>query len=143
MSDNATPSYVELSGQTYTLFVDAIASANHRALGYAKSLYEIVSRPYASSAVETNVRENFERAHQIVELTVNELQASGQKNAEFAEKVASHGAKLQDSWTHSMRGVLKTGLSNITYVKDAAETSFDGFAKRVEEMQSRTTVSAN
>jgi hypothetical protein len=143
MSENATPSYVELSGQTYTLFVDAIAAANHRTLGYMKSLYEIASRPYASSAVETNVRENFERAHQIVELTVNELQATGQKNAEFAEKVAAHGAKLQDSWTHSLRGVLKSGLSNITYVKDTAETSFDGFAKRVEEMQSRTTVSAN
>jgi hypothetical protein len=134
-----TPSYVELSSQTYTLFVDAVASANHRALGYAKSLYEIASRPYASSAVETSVRENFERAHQIVELTVNELQVAGQKNAEFAERLASHGAKLQDSWTQTLRGLLKTGISNLTYVKDAAETSFDGFAKRVEEMQSRAT----
>ena len=102
------------------------------------------SRPYASSAVETNVRENFERAHQIVELSVNELQTSGQKGAEFAEKLAAHGAKLQDSWSHTLLGLLRTGISNMTYVKDAAETSFDGFAKRVEEMQSRaTTVSAN
>jgi hypothetical protein len=138
-----TPSYVELSGQTYSLFVDAIASANQRYLGYVKSMYEIVSRPYASSAVE-NIRENFDRAHQVVDLTVNEMQASGQKNAEFAEKIAAHGAKLQDSWTLALRGMFKTGISNMSYVKDAAETSFNGFAKRVEEMQSHaTTVSSN
>jgi hypothetical protein len=128
-----TPSYVELSGQTYALWIDAISAANHRYLGYVKSLYDIGSRPYASSAVETNVRENFERAHQVVELTVNELQTTGQKTA-----------KLQDSWMHSLRGLLKTGISNISYVKDTAETSLDGFAKRVDEMQSRaTTVSSN
>jgi hypothetical protein len=139
-----TPSYVELSSQTYGLFVDAVASANHRYLGYMKSLYEIASRPYASSAVETNVRENFERAHQVVELTVNELQTSGQKGAEFAEKLVSHAAKVQDSWVQGFRGALKTGISNMSYVKDAAETSFDGFAKRVEEMQSHaTSVSSN
>lgn len=132
-----TPSYVELSSQTYTLFVDAFASANHRALGYAKSLYEIVSRPYTSARTETGLRENFDRAHQIVELTVDELQATGQKNAEFAEKLAAHGAKLQDSWTHMLRGLLDTGISNLTYVKESAETSFDGFARRVEHMQSR------
>ena len=140
----STPSYVELSSQTYGLLVDAAAAANHRYLGYVKSLYEIVSRPYASSAVETNVRENFDRAHQVVELTVNELQTSGQKTAEFAEKFVAHGAKLQDSWVQGFRGLLKTGISNMTYVKDATETSFDGFAKRVEELQSRATApSAN
>jgi hypothetical protein len=139
-----TPSYVELSGQTYALWIDAISAANHRYLGYVKSLYDIGSRPYASSAVETNVRENFERAHQVVELTVNELQTTGQKTAEFSEKLATHTAKLQDSWMHSLRGLLKTGISNISYVKDTAETSLDGFAKRVDEMQSRaTTVSSN
>ena len=140
MKDNgtaSTPTYVDLSRQTYTLFVDAFATANQRYLGYVKSMYEIMSRPYASSAVETTVREGFERAHQLVDLTVNELQASAQKNAEFAEKFAAHGAKLQDSWTQGLRGALKTGISNITYVKDAAETLFDGFAKRVEEMQTR------
>jgi hypothetical protein len=140
MKDNgstSTPSYVDLSRQTYTLFVDAMATANQRYLGYVKSLYEIMSRPYASNAAESTVREGFDRANQIVDLTVNELQASAQKNTELAEKFAAHGAKLQDSWTQGLRIALKTGISNMTYVKDAAETSFDGFAKRVEEMQSR------
>ncbi len=141
MKDNgstSTPSYVDLSRQTYSLFVEAFATANQRYLGYMKSLYEIASRPYASSTVETTVREGFERAHQIVDLTVNEMQTSGHKSTELAEKVAAHGAMLQDSWTQGLRGALKTGISNISYVKDAAETSFDGFAKRVEEMQTRT-----
>ena len=84
-----TSSYVALASQTYGLFVDAAASANQRALGYWKSLYEIASRPYASTAVENAVRENFDRANQVVSLTINELQANGAKSAEFTEKLAS------------------------------------------------------
>ncbi|MBV9103096.1 MAG: hypothetical protein JO060_05860 [Candidatus Eremiobacteraeota bacterium] len=138
-----TAGYVELAGQTYGIAVDAFASANQRALGYAKSLYDIISRPYASSALEASVREGFDRAHQIVGLTVGELQTTGQKNAEVTEKLVAHAAKWQETWTEAVRGLLKTGIANITYVKDAAETSFDGFAKRVEELQSRATVSTN
>jgi hypothetical protein len=140
--EEQTQSYVELSSQTYGLVVDAYAAANQRALGYAKSLYEIVSRPY-SGALENGVREGFERANQIVELTVGEFQTAGQKNAELAEKVAAHAAKWQDTWSQAIRGMLKVGISNMSYVKDAAETSFDGFTKRVEELQSRATVSSN
>lgn len=138
-----TPSYVELSSQAYGLVVDAVASSNQRTLAYMKSLYEIVSRPYTQSAVETSVREGFDRANQIVELTVSELQTSGQKNAELAETLAAQTAKWQDSWTQAMRGLLKSGIANVSYVKDATETSFDGFAKRVEELQQRATVSSN
>lgn len=137
-----TKSYVELSGQTYSLAVDAFASANQRALGYAKSVYEILVRQYPGNA-EGAVREGFERANQIVDLTVGELQVTGQKNAEIAEKMAAHAAKWQETWTQAARGLLKLGISNMTYAKDAAETSFDGFAKRVEELQSRATVSSN
>jgi hypothetical protein len=138
-----TPSYVELSSQTYGLMIDAYATANQQWLGYAKSLYEIMSRPYASSAPEASVREGFDRANQIVELTVNQLQASAQQKAELAEKLVSHSAKWQDTWTEAVRGMFKTGIANMSYVKDTAETSFDGFAKRVEELQQRATVSAN
>lgn len=145
MEDQATrtPSYVELSSQAYGLVVDAYASANQRALGYVKSLYEITARPYASSALETNVREGFDRANQIVELTVGELQTAGQKNAELAETLVAQAAKWQDSWTEAVRGLLKTGIANVSYVKDATRTSFDGFAKRVEELQARAGVSSN
>ena len=60
-----TQSYVELASQGYLLFVDAAASASQRTLGYWKSLYEIASKPQTSTAVETVVRENFDRANQI------------------------------------------------------------------------------
>ena len=138
-----TPSYVELSSQTYGMFVDYFASANQRALDYMKSMYEIVSKPYAATTPEAGVREGFDRANQVVNLTVGEMQTAGQKRAEFAEKFVAHTAKWQDTWTQGMRGVLKTGIANMSYVKDAAETSFDGFAKRVEELQNRTTVHSN
>lgn len=132
-----TASYVELSSQTYTLFLDAMASANKRALDYTKSLWEISSRPYASTAVETTVRENFDRANQIVSLTINELQVNGQKSAEFGGKVANHGAKVQESVVSSMKGIAETTISNMNFAKDAASQQIENVSKRVEETQNR------
>ena len=140
MSDkDTTTSYVELSSQAYSLFVDALASANQRGLDYWKSLWEIVSRPYASTAIETGVRENFDRANQIVSLTINELQSSGQKAAEFGEQLFAHGAKLQDSYVAAFRGLVNTGISNMNYVKETTTQQFDDLAKRLDDMQARTT----
>jgi hypothetical protein len=138
-----TPSYVELSSQAYGMFVEAYAAANQRALAYMKSLYEIASKPYPTTGPEAFVSERFDRAHQIVDLTVNEMQTTGQKNVEFAEKLFAHTAKVQESATQALRGVMQTSVANLSYVKDATETSFDGFAKRVEDLQSRAGVSAN
>jgi hypothetical protein len=87
----STSTYVELGAQAYALVTDAMASANQRALDYMKSVYEITTRPYASNALETAARENFDRANQVMSLTVSELQTSGQKAAEFSEKLVAHG----------------------------------------------------
>ena len=37
----------------------------------------------------------------------------------------------------SARGLMKTVLSNLNYVKDTTDKQFEGFTKRVEEMQAR------
>ena len=140
-----TASYMELSTEAYTLFVDAIASANQRALEFAKSLYEISSRPYASNTLETAIRENFDRANQVMSLAVAELQTGGEKIAELNEKIVAHGAKLQESYVTTMRGVVDTGLSNLTFVKDTTAKQIDDLAKRIDEAQTHATatVSAN
>jgi hypothetical protein len=139
----ATSSYVELSSQAYSLFVDAYASANQRALGYWKSLWEIASRPYASTAVETTVRENFDRANQIVGLTISELQAGGSKAAELTEKFAAHNAKIQDSASHAFRGAVNTGISNMNFVKDTTQQQFEDMSKRLDEIQTRAAASVS
>jgi len=140
-----TTSYVELSSQAYALFVDAFATANKRVLDYTKSVWEISSRPYASTALETTVRENFDRTNQIVALTISELQTTGQKAAEFAEKAFAHGAKLQETMVQTTRGMIDTGISNINYAKDTTAKSFDDITKRMDEVQARTAqqVSSN
>lgn len=138
-----TASYVELSNQTYTLFVEAMSSYNKRNLEYSKSLWEIASRPYASSAVETTVRENFDRANQMISLTVSELQTTGQKSAEFGEKFVAHSAKVQESLTAVMKGLVETGISNMKFAKESATQQFDDAAKRVEATTSRATTSVN
>ena len=138
-----TASYMELSSQSYTLFVDAMSAYNRRSLEYAKNVWEIASRPYASTAIETTVRENFDRTNQLVSLTINELQTTGQKAAEFGEKVASHSAKVQESLVHSMKGLVEAGLSNANYAKETATQSFDEMTKRLEDAAMRTTAPAS
>jgi uncharacterized protein YnzC (UPF0291/DUF896 family) len=130
-----TSSYAELSTEAYTLFVDAFAAANQRVLDYSKSIWQILSRPYSSSAIENALRENLDRTNQIVSLTIDELQTEGQKAAEFAEKFAAHSAKLQETYVQSLRGVVDTGVSNLKYIKDVAEKQLDDAAKRIEELQ--------
>ncbi len=130
-----TAGYAELTTEAYTMFVDAFASANQRALDYSKSLWQILSRPYTATAIEAALRENVDRSNQIFSLTIDELQANGQKTAEFAEKLVAHSAKLQDTYVQSLRGAIDTGVSNLKYIKDVAEKQLDDAAKRIEDLQ--------
>jgi hypothetical protein len=135
---NQTASYIELANETYTLLVDAIASTNHRALRCAKSVYEIASKPYTSSTPASAYRETFDRINQLIELTVHELQANGQQASELGRALMTHGARLQETWVATARGLAQASISNLNYVKDATETQVNDFAKRVEEMAART-----
>ncbi len=130
-----TAGYAELTTEAYTMFVDAFASANQRALDYSKSLWQILSRPYTATAIEAALRENVDRSNQIFSLTIDELQANGQKTAEFAERLVAHSAKLQDTYVQSLRGAIDTGVSNLKYIKDVAEKQLDDAAKRIEDLQ--------
>jgi hypothetical protein len=141
MADNdTTSSYVELTSQYYSLCVGAYAAANQRALTYLREVWDIASRPYGSTAIETTVRENFDRANQIVALTVDQLQANGATGAQFAEQSVAHGAKVQDSVATALRGVVNTGVANLNYVKEAATQQFDEFSKRLDDVQTRVSV---
>jgi hypothetical protein len=142
MSDQ-TKSYVELASSTYNLFVDAVASANQRALRYGKSVYEILARPYPITLGEGAYRDGFDRANQLVELTVRELQAAGQSAAEFGRDVIGQTARWQETYLHAIRGLMQTGVSNLNYVKDATDQQFNGFAQRVEDMAARAERAAN
>jgi hypothetical protein len=140
--DEQTKSYLDLTSQAYTVLVDAYAATQQRYLGYGKSIFEVLTRPYASTALETTSRENFDRVNQIVELTVSELQHAGTSAAKLGEKIVSQNAVLQEKVLESARGMMTTAISNMNFVKDTTDKQFEGFAKRVEEMQART-VSAN
>jgi hypothetical protein len=143
MSNDQTKSYLDLVSGTYGLLMEAAANANHRFLEHLKSSFEIVSRPYTSTAFEAAYRENLERAGQLVELNVAAAQKTGAESAILAEKLAKHGAEYQETAVETMRGLFRTGISNLAYVKDAADQTYEGFAKRVEEIQTHATVSSN
>jgi hypothetical protein len=130
-----TASYLDLSSQAYGLVVGAIAASNGRALEMSKSIWEIASRPYGSTALETTVRENFDRTNQIVALAISELETRGRKAAEFTEKSFSLGAKLQETFVQASRGLVETGISNANFVKDTATKSVDDMIKRVDDVQ--------
>ena len=136
MSEEKTTSYVELSSQAYGLAVDAITSANQRLLDYWRSVWDITSRPYASTGVEAVVREGFDRANKVLSLTIEELQAQEKKSAELIEKVAAQGSTVQDSALAAVRGLLNTSISNLNYVKESTTQQLDDFTKRLDELQS-------
>jgi len=138
-NEQQTKSYLDLVSSTYGLLVEAAANANHRMLEHLKSSYEIASRPYTSTAVEATYRENLDRAGQLVELNVAAAQKSGAELASLAEKFAKQAAAWQESYVETMRGLFRTGLSNLAFVKDAADQTYEGFAKRVEDIQTRAT----
>jgi hypothetical protein len=140
MSDQeTTTSYIQLAGETYALCVDAIAAANQRLLDYYKGVWEIGARPYAANNIEGTVRENFDRANEIVSLTVTELQNNAQKTSEFAQKLLSQNGKLQDSAVAALRGLVNTSVSNVNFVKDTLTQQFDDLTKRLDEVQHRVT----
>lgn len=138
-----TKSYLDLASQSYGVLVEAAAKANNRILEHLKSTYEIVSRPYTSTALEASTRENLDRAGQLVELNVAAAQKAGAEAAAVADTLSKHAAQWQEVYVETTRGMFRTGLSNLSYVKDAADQSYQGFQKRVEEIQARATVSQN
>jgi len=142
MSNDQTKSYLDLMSGTYGILMEAAANANHRFLEHMKSSYEIMSRPYTSTAFEAAYRENLDRAGQLVELNVAAAQKTGSESAVLAEKIAKQGAEWQETAVETLRGLFRTGINNIAYVKDAADQTYEGFAKRVEDIQ-RPTVSSN
>jgi hypothetical protein len=139
-TEQMTKGYAELNAEAYAIAIDAFASANRRALDFFKSMFEIVSRPYTSTAVESTVRENLDRANQVVSLTVSEMQAAAAHNGELLEKTAKFAAKWQETAVASGQGVVKTMVSNLNYVRETADAQAEEFAKRVEKLQ---TISKN
>jgi prefoldin subunit 5 len=139
MSEEKTTGYVELSSQAYGLAVDAIASSNQRLLDYWRSVWDITSRPYASTDVDAVVREGFDRATKVLSLTIEELHAQQQKAQELIEKVAAQGSAVQDSALATVRELLNTSISNLNYVKESTTQQLDGLTKRLDELQSLKT----
>jgi hypothetical protein len=132
--DSAT-SYIQLSSKVYSLFLDALTSRTQRRLQYWKSVWEVSSRPYQSTAVEGTVSEGFDRAGQILDLTANELKTDGQNAAEFSEKLLSYATRFQDVAINAFRGVLNTSISNLDYVKETTQQQFDDLTKRLGEVE--------
>lgn len=132
-------SYLNLGSQMYTTFVDAYAASNQRMLGFAKSYFEIVTRPYTSTAIETAMRENLDRVNQIVELTVGELQHTGTHASQVAQSLVAHSTTLGEQAMETTQGLVKTGVSNMTYIKETTDKTLETFASRVQEMQQRAS----
>lgn len=125
-TQGSTAKYIDLSGQTYGLIVDAVATVARRRLDYWKSVWEIASQPYPSTAVESAVRETFERANKLSDLTFGELRTRGKIAAEYSEKLLSQVEKLQDAGIEALRDGLKSYVSTVDKVKDAAALPTNG-----------------
>jgi hypothetical protein len=91
------------------------------------------------------VRESFERANQVLDLTACELKTSGKNAADVSEKLFSYAADFQDVSMNAFRRVANTSISNRDYVKETTQQQLDGMAKRLDgaERQAAATMGAN
>jgi hypothetical protein len=125
-TQGSTAKYIELSSRTYELIVDTFASATRSRLNYWKSVWEIASRPYGSTAIGSTVRENFDRASELTNLTVSELHSRGQRTVDFSEKFLTQVGQLQDAARETHRDSSTSNGSTAGQVKDGATESVDG-----------------
>ncbi len=135
--DTAARNCLELSNQAYALLVDAFSTRSTRTLDNAKSFYEILSRP-APQTIDGAVRENFDRAQQIVSLTVNEMATTGRRMTEVTAGLAETGAKFQEAWLRYVRGVMELGLSTA----GAATPAVDGVNESAKPLAEKPRASA-
>ncbi len=137
-------SYVELSSTLFSTLVEAYGAANQRMLAYGKSVYEIASRPYTSTAVDAALRENFDRVNQIVELTVAEVQANGTHSTELSEALLQQGGAFQETFVEAGKTMARMGESNMNFVKETADAQAANISKTVGDLQAHASaVSAN
>jgi hypothetical protein len=134
-----TADYVELTNKVYALLVDAFGSASTRALNYWKSVWDITSRPYSPVTVDSVVNENFNRANQLTNLTVDEMRSAGRESAEFAEKLLAEGTKVQDTALGSFRGLIDKYAANVNYVKETTSAQLDDLSRHLEDLEKRTS----
>ena len=130
--------YVELSNQAYSTAVGAMVAANRRLLQYWKSVWEIESRPFTSALPESTIRESFERASQVLKLTVDELHAQRQESARFTEQLSSQAAKVKESSLAALSHVLDTAIADLNCVKNTTTRSCDELKKRLEDIEKLT-----
>jgi hypothetical protein len=130
-TQGSTAKCIELSSRTYGLIVNTFASATQSRLDYWKSVWEIASRPYASTAIGSALRENFDRVTSLTNLTISELHSRGQRTVDFSERLFAEIGELQDSARETYRDSLKSNGSTVGQPKDAAtELSANGFTHR-------------
>lgn len=131
--------YIELSKDVYNSFIAVLGSVSRRRLEYWKSLWEVASRPYLSTSIDSRVSESIDRMSNVVDLTADRLKADGQDVVEFSEQVVSYGSRFQDAGIKVMRGVLDTSISSLDYVKESTQHQFEDLTNRLEEVERRTS----
>ena len=119
-----TTAYIELTKDTYSLILDTLASATRSRVDYWKTAWDIVSRPYASTAFGPAAKENADRATELAGLTIEELRSRVERGANFSEKILAQAGKLQDAALETYREAVKSTSSAVEHIKtEVSETA--------------------
>jgi hypothetical protein len=113
-----TAAYIELTKDGYTLVLDTFASATRSRFSFWKSVWDIVMRPYASTAIGPAIRDNVDRANELAGLTVGEYCSRVERGADFSQKLLAHVGKLQGAALGTYRDAFSPNSSAV----DQAET---------------------
>lgn len=123
--------YIDLSGKSFELAIEATTAASNRVLNYVKSSFEVVSKPLTATTPEAFVNENIARTAKLVELRAEYLKETGKHTTAVANDVLAHAKEWQDSVQTALKGLGDVTASNLNFVKETTAQHIDGLSKQV------------
>ena len=128
-----TTSLVDLTTETNKIVMEAITANYRRQLAYSKSVWGIVSSPYAGNDLKINVNETIERVEKVVDLTMADLETSAKSTIELAEAVMGQATKVREESLDVARTYAKNGVKTIKAALETTEERLDTLTKRLED----------
>ncbi|MDQ6931648.1 MAG: hypothetical protein M3160_00570 [Candidatus Eremiobacteraeota bacterium] len=125
-----TTGYLNLTNEALTTVLEAQSAWTARLLRYAKASFDVVAKPYGLATTPAAcVSENMERANSLIELSKEEMRATGNAAVQLGDKLIDHANTWQETAAEGAEELQKTLVSNLDALKERTEQHVDRFSK--------------
>ncbi len=125
-----TTGYLNMTNEALTTVLEAQSAWTARLLRYAKASFDVIGKPYGLAANPAAfLNEHVDRANSLVELSKEEMRATGSAAVQLGNKLIDHANTWQETATQGAEELQKTFVSNLDAVKERTEMQVDRFSK--------------